>query len=97
MLRIAAAVLVFATALIPVGAGAGRCYADWSVATPIVRKEGLVTVETLSKLAQSKIPGDIVRTTLCEEKGDFVYRLVVRDPKGRLGNKTVSARAPFGR
>jgi uncharacterized membrane protein YkoI len=48
-------------------------------------------------MAQAKISGDIVRTTLCEEKDGFVYRLVIRDPKGRLSNKTVDARAPFGR
>jgi hypothetical protein len=73
------------------------CIADWSIAAPIVRKEGLATVEVLSQLAHDKIAGSIVRTTLCEESGGFVYRLIVRDHKGHLTNHTVDARAPFGR
>jgi hypothetical protein len=99
MLRITAVVfllLLGALAVDRAAFGAG-CYADWSIAAPIVRKEGLTTVETLARMAQAKISGDIVRTTLCEEKDGFVYRLVIRDPKGRLSNKTVDARAPFGR
>jgi len=73
------------------------CIADWSVAAPIVHKEGLATVETLSRLAQVKISGNIVKTTLCEENGGFVYRLVIRDLQGRLSNRTVDARSPFAR
>ncbi len=62
-----------------------------------MRKEGLTTVETLWKLAQSKISGKIVKTTLCKERSRFVYRLVVRNPNGRLVNKKVDARQPFKR
>ena len=84
MLRIIfAAMLVAGAARIDRAAAAG-CYADWSIAAPIVRKEGLTTVEDLSKLAAAKISGDIVKTTLCEEKGGFVYRLVIRDPQRTL-------------
>ncbi len=95
MLRIITGVLLLAAGF-QTAAGAG-CYADWSVAAPIVRKEGLATVETLARRAQAKISGDIVKTTLCEEKGGFVYRLLIRDAGGRLSNKTVDARAPFAR
>jgi uncharacterized membrane protein YkoI len=97
MLRITFAVVLLVSAFASDRAAAAGCYADWSVAAPIVRKEGLATVETLARLAQARIPGDIVKTTLCEEKGGFVYRLVIRDSGGRLSNKTVDARAPFGR
>ena len=97
MLRITLAVVLLVGALAMSRPAAAGCYADWSVAAPIVRKEGLATVETLARRAQSKISGDIVRTMLCEEKGGFVYRLVIRDSGGRLSNKTVDARAPFGR
>jgi hypothetical protein len=62
-----------------------------------VRKEGLATVEALARRAEVAILGDIVKTTLCEEKGGYVYRLVIRDRTGRLSNQTVDARAPFGR
>jgi len=97
MARIAATFLLLVSTFATDRAGADSCYADWSVAAPIVRKEGLTTVETLWKLAQSKIFGQIVKTTLCEEKGGFVYRLVVRDPTGRLVNRKVDARQPFKR
>jgi len=97
MLRIAATFLFLACVLVTDRARAESCYSDWSVAAPIVRKEGLTTVEKLWKLAQSKIFGKIVKTTLCEERGGFVYRLLVRDPKGRLVKKKVDARRPFKR
>jgi uncharacterized membrane protein YkoI len=95
MLRITTSVVLLAAGFQT--AAAAGCYVDWSVAAPIVRKEGLATVETLARLAQARISGDIVKTTLCEEKGGFVYRLVIRDSGGRLSNRTVDARAPFGR
>ncbi len=95
MLRITSAV-VWLAAGFQTAAAAG-CYHNWSVAAPIVRKEGLATVETLARRAQAKISGDIVKTTLCEENGGFVYRLLIRDSGGRLSNKTVDARAPFAR
>ena len=97
MLRITATFLFLVSAFATDRAGAANCYADWSVAAPIVRKERLTTVETLWKLAQSKIFGQIVKTTLCKERSRFVYRLVVRNPKGRLVNKKVDARQPFKR
>jgi len=95
MLRITSA-LVLHAAVFGTAAAAG-CYDNWSVAAPIVRKEGLATVETLARRAQAKISGDIIKTTLCEENGGFVYRILIRDSSGRLSNKTVDARAPFGR
>ena len=97
MLRITATFLLLVSAFATDRAGADNCYADWSVAAPIVRKEGLTTVESLWKLAQSKILGQIVKTTLCKERSRFVYRLVVRNPNGRLVNKKVDSRQPFKR
>jgi hypothetical protein len=73
------------------------CIADWSIAAPIVHAQGLTTVETLSRIAATEMPGVIVKTTLCEEKGAFVYRILVRDERGKLINRTVDARQPFGR
>jgi hypothetical protein len=96
MLRIISA-LVAATIVAPEPAGADGCYANWSVAAPIVQREGLATVEALSQLAQSKISGHIVKTTLCEEESGYVYRLLIRDSAGRLTNHKVDARAPFAR
>lgn len=78
-------------------ARAGGCYPDWSDAAPIVKKEGLATIEALAATARGKLSGDIVKTTLCEEGGGFVYRLLIREPAGRLVNRTVDARVPFPR
>ena len=102
MLNKAITRLVCAALLLLVGtlgdrASAGACYADWSDAAPIVHKEGLTTVEALAVLAKARIPGAIVKTTLCEEGEGFVYRLLIRDSNGRLSNRTVDARAPFDR
>ena len=73
------------------------CFADWSVAAPIVRREKLLSVEQLNELARSRIAGDLLRTTLCEDGGRFVYRLLVRDAKGVIQSMVVDARRPFDR
>jgi hypothetical protein len=85
-----------AAALPPVGA-ADTCINDWSIAASIVHAQGLTTVETLSRIASTQLSGIIVKTTLCEENGAFVYRLLVRDAKGHLTSRTVDARTPFAR
>ena len=72
------------------------CYSDWSEAAPIVKQEGLMTVEQLSAAARSKLKGDIVKTTLCKENGAYVFRLVVRGANGQLTPMTVDAKNPFG-
>ena len=94
--RIVSRLLLAAAALSPIGASAA-CIPDWSIAAPIVHKEGLTTVETLSRIAAEEMPGNIVKTTLCEENGVFVYRILVRDAHGRLTSRTVDARTPFAR
>lgn len=71
------------------------CYADWSVAAPIVRQENLMTVEQLAAAARSKLKGEIVKTTLCKENGNYVFRLVVRSASGQLSSMTVDAKDPF--
>ena len=73
------------------------CYADWSVAAPIVKKEGLVTVEKLTDLARSKLGSEIVKTTLCADGVRYTYRLVVRDANNQLKTLIVDAHKPFDR
>ncbi len=72
------------------------CYADWSVAAPIVQQEGLMTVEQLTAAARVKLKGDIVKTTLCKQNDGYVFRLVLRGTDGRLNAVTVDAKKPFG-
>lgn len=90
--------LILPLALMPSGAAvaASRCINDWSQAAPIVRQEQLFTVEKLTAAARGKIKGDIVKTTLCQDDGAWVFRLIVR-VKGHLKMMTVDAKNPFPR
>lgn len=96
-------VIVLAAAAVVAAAMAGAraadtgCIDDWSVAAPIVKAEGLVSVEQLSAEARTKLKGDIVKTTLCQERGGYVFRLVVRGAGGQHRSVTVDAKRPFGR
>lgn len=91
-----AAVLMLLAGALPAGASQ-NCHNDWSVAAPIVRKEGLATVEQLAAMAKAKGLGEIVQTQLCEDKGQYAYRVTVRDAKGSFRNITTDARKPFDR
>lgn len=100
--KLTAMFLVLATgaglaAASPAAAQPERCIPDWSVATPIVRKEGLIAVEQLGPLARSRAAGEIVNTTLCLEKGRYVYRILLKGGGGPLKSMTVDARRPFER
>lgn len=72
-----------------------RCYDDWSSAAPIVRREALMPTRAVNDMARERKLGDIVRITLCERRGQFVYRLVLLEAKGRLIEQIVDARRPF--
>ena len=98
MLRLLTIVAIFVPVQSPAidVRASGKCL-DWSVAAPIVKKQGLATVQQLTRLARQKKVGDILRAKLCEDRGVFTYRLVVRDPKGRLRILTVDASRPFER
>ena len=72
------------------------CFSDWSTARAIVNREGLMTIDKLSALAPSQLGGDILRTTLCQDRSHFTYRLVIREPSGLIRSVTVDAHAPFG-
>lgn len=98
MLRIVASFFLLASFFSSASQAQVSCITDWSIAAPIVYKEKLVTVEALSRLAADKISGSsIVRTALCEDNGNFFYRIVMRDGQGRLSSHLVDARAPFAR
>ncbi len=77
--------------------GPSKCFASWSEAAPIVKRESLAAVEQVSALARPSLSGaEIVKTTLCESQGRFVYHLVVREAKGQIKLVEVDARRPFG-
>lgn len=91
-----------AAAVAAMGAGVlaaepSQCFSDWSVASRIVEKEKLATVAELSSLVRENAAGSIVTTQLCQARGGYVYRLIVKDGKGALKSMTVNARKPFDR
>ena len=75
--------------------GDGSCFTDWSDAAPIVARERLTAARDVQELARSRLSGDLIRITLCREEAGFVYRLLMRDAKGRMNNLVVDARRPF--
>ena len=95
MLRLTAAIVIAAAAGLNAGpVKAADCYADWAAASQIVKTENLLTVEQLPSVAADQIQGQIVKTKLCRENGGYVYRLVVRDPKGQMKSVAIGARGP---
>ena len=93
------AAALLAALVSPVGAQASApsesCYSAWSDAAPVVHREALTAVRDLHAQARQRNLGDVVRVTLCTEQGRFVYRLIVREPQGRVVPMTVDARRPF--
>ena len=85
-----AAILVCAS--LSAAAKAEDCLTDWGVAGAIVRRENLMSVSELIKSAAPGIPGTIIKTTLCKDGDDFIYKLVVRDAAGQLRTVVVDAR-----
>ncbi len=90
------AALVVIGAAMPVGA-AEHCIEDWSTALPVVKEEGLATVEAVTGLARGKVKGDVVKVTLCQQGPRWVYRLLVRGPAGNHAPVYVDAKEPFAR
>ena len=67
------------------------CLTDWGAAGDIVRANGLQTVEQWSRNFAQQLDGQIIRATLCEEGGSYVYRLVVRDRTGQMKSVVLDA------
>jgi uncharacterized membrane protein YkoI len=72
-----------------------RCYADWSDAAAVVRREALALSSEVQLKSRALAIGEVVRMTLCEERGRYIYRLVVRRTDGVIDTLTVDARRPF--
>ena len=100
MLRAPFSVLLVSLSLIGAPARAEDCYADWGIAADIVRRQNLRTVSELTQTAARELPGQIVKTTLCKDGDDYIYKLVVRDAKGQLRSVVLDASksaAPAGK
>ena len=89
-------------ALAPAGPGHSAqadevCIEDWSTAVPVVKSEGLASVEAVTALARQRLKGDVVKVTLCMQGETYVYRLLLRGADGRHTRVIVDARRPFSR
>lgn len=71
------------------------CISDWSEAAPIVRREGLVPMEHVDRLARDRSSVQILRSSLCKDRDRYVYRLTVRAGEGTMRTLVVDARHPF--
>ena len=90
--------IVALIALSPAPAAIGqsvRCFEDWSDAAPIVQSEGLVPARELQSWVRKRLKGKVIRVTLCQDGDRYIYRLLVREPKGRIRNRTVEAKGPL--
>jgi uncharacterized membrane protein YkoI len=91
--------IVFALALaaVPSARGEDVCIEDWSAAVPVVKSEGLASVEAVMTLARNRLKGDVVKVTLCVQGQTYVYRLLMRGRDGGYSRVIVDAKRPFSR
>lgn len=71
-----------------------ECFTDWSDAAPIVARERLLVARDVQLFSRRTLDGDVVRLTLCRDGTSYVYRVVLRDARGRITNRTIDARSP---
>ena len=68
------------------------CFKNWSEAARVVSEQNLVSVATLSSQFRRQNLGEIIKTDLCRQGSNYVYRLVIRTAKGRFASATYDAR-----
>ena len=67
------------------------CFSNWSDAAPIVARERLMPARDVQEMSRRRLPGDVVRITLCREETGYVYLLLMRDGHGRISNLKIDA------
>ena len=95
---LSAFVIAALLALSPAPAAIGesvRCVDDWSDAAPIVLGEKLVPAREVQSWVRKRLKGQVIRVTLCQDGDRYIYRLLVREHKGRIRNRTVEAKGPL--
>ena len=95
MLQDVRAIIVAALAGILVASAPARAdgCVPWSQAGPIIAKNGLVAAKSVYQSVQSRSGGKIVKASLCDRGGSFVYKFVVLGADGVVNNVTVDARS----
>lgn len=69
----------------------GTCLDNWSDAAPIVASEGLIPARDIQLYSRRRHGSDVVRITLCREASGYIYRLLLRDDRGRLSHVRIEA------
>jgi len=71
------------------------CTDNWSIMANQVSANGLAPAKDLQQLATAKVPGKLIKVSLCQGSYGFQYHLVFLDAAGQLATVDVDARNPF--
>ncbi len=74
-------------------AAAVQCFNNWSMAAPIARQQGLMTLDKLSTRIAMQFNSRLVKVVLCRKADRFFYRIVVKTNDGRLDLMRVDAKS----
>ena len=74
---------------------AGDCSDNWSQMAGTVASNKLTAPKDLQQLAKGKVPGKLVKISLCKAYEGFHYELVFLDGSGQLVNLMGDAKDPF--
>ncbi len=93
MRQILRAAVLAATGLVLAAAGqaAGEDCVPWKEAASIIAKNSLLPANTIYQMVQTRMGGQIIHASLCDDNGRFFYKLVVLGTKGDVSNVTVDA------
>jgi len=83
------------TALAAPAGAADYCTDNWSAMSGQVAANGLTPAKDLQQLAAAKVPGKLIKVSLCKGSYGFQYKLVFLDAAGQLVNLAVDAKNPF--
>lgn len=88
------AILALVCAMLPAFA-APYCTDNWSNMASQVAANGLTPAKDLQQLAAAKVPGKLIKVSLCKAPNGYQYELVFLDAGGQLVNLVVDAKNPF--
>jgi uncharacterized membrane protein YkoI len=87
----AVAIAAIGFMLAAAGQGAEQNCVPWKEAADTIAKNSLLPANTIYQMVQSRMGGQIIHASLCNDNGRFFYKLVVLGTKGDVSNVTVDA------
>jgi uncharacterized membrane protein YkoI len=63
----------------------------WASAAPVIAQHSLLPANIIYQMVQSRMGGQFIHGSLCDENGRFFYKLMVLGAKGDVSNVTVDA------